>query len=87
MFEKQQTRAIAKMEAANAAERAQMAAEMAQLEVERLTMEAEQAEIDYARGEVGSSKRGADASALTRRHQPFALAPLVASVREMRPHV
>lgn len=52
VYEKQQQRAIMKMEAEAAAERARVAAEMAKIEAERLLLEAEQAEIDYAKGEV-----------------------------------
>ena len=52
VLEKQQERAIMKMEAEAAAERAKVAAEMAKIEAERLMLEAEAAEMDYAKGEV-----------------------------------
>lgn len=52
VYNRQQERAIAKMEAEAAAERARVAAEMASMEAERLMLEAEAAEIDYAKGEV-----------------------------------
>lgn len=51
-FEKQQERAILRMEAEAAAERARVAAEMATIEAERLMLEAEQAEIEYTKGEA-----------------------------------
>ena len=80
MYRYKQDRAVMKMEAEAAAERARVAAEMAKIEAERLMLEAEQAEMDYAKGEV--QLRELSANLMVPSHRPSSAKGKVGGLRE-----